>query len=386
MWLWLLGCALFSGQNSTDWEERYADSPEQVVAQLKTIDNPTERLSIVQSLQEAFPGQTEDLCAVLDVSAQEYCVQRNRRPHLWMPLKQTDSTDPSVSVESTSGSNCTSVSCRIDEALPLAQRGQIQRVSKVCSADSLTETHECLFATAEKLVSQRGVLKYDVAVDICEEAASFSDNCQNHLIQQLAKWAPDADSQSDWGNIIQAHRALETTWGWRGHEKKSQFQHRLWSEALGASYAGADSIVGNPLDVVPAEYHTHIYSAAAWRVLQLQEPSSRSFAEWTTYLIDALSTRSQKSESVDQQRKFRAASNLWTRDAALDEDSVVPYLSTSHRLKGASMNEEVALSMLEAIARHPPVVIKILEEGVLDERDRVSRTAKRLLAQQPDSE
>ena len=47
-----------------------------------------------------------------------------------------------------------------------------------------------------------------------------------------------------------------------------QLQHRLWSEALGASYAGADQIVGNPFDVVPTEYHCHIYSAAAWRLFQ----------------------------------------------------------------------------------------------------------------------
>lgn len=384
MWLWLSGCTLFSEDNLTDWEQRYTDSPEQVVALLETIDNPSERLSIVQSLQEAFPGQTEDLCTVLDAAAQEYCVERNRRPHLWMPLKQATPSDSSTIVPS--GSNCTSVSCRITEALPLAQRGQIHRVSQVCSTDSLTETHECLFATAEKLVSQRGVLKYDVAVDICEEAASFSGNCQNHLIQQLAKWAPDADSQSDWDTIIQAHRAIETTWNWRSQEKKSQLQHRLWSEALGASYAGADTVVGNPLDVVPEEYHTHIYSASAWRLFQLQEPSSRSFTEWTSYLADSLAKRSQRSESVDQQRKFRAASNLWKTNDALEGDVVVPYLSTSHRLKGDSVDEELALSILEAIARHPPVEMTILETGLLDERERVNRTAKRLLAQQPNVE
>ena len=58
-------------------------------------------------------------------------------------------------------------------------------------------------------------------------------------------------------------QAIQTTWGWRDEQLQNQLQHRLWSEALGVSYAGSDRIVGNPFDVVPTEYHCHIYSAAA---------------------------------------------------------------------------------------------------------------------------
>ena len=99
----------------------------------------------------------------------------------------------------------------------------------------------------------------DTAAEICRLVESFHENCQNHPIQQLAKHAPDADSVSDWGVIFAAHNAIETTWGWRDTDLQTRLQSRLWSEALGVSFAGADQIVGNVLDVVPKNTF-HMYT------------------------------------------------------------------------------------------------------------------------------
>ena len=425
VWL-LVGCMT----PSVDWNDKFEQNPDQVAADLREVVNPTERLAIVESLQRSFPGQTGVLCSALDSSAQEYCLERNKRPHLWMPLKKQaseqgdakkvekverfdDGTNSQSNIQQikgvigstdvfigstgstgsagSAGSECTNVSCRIEKALPLAFRGQIEMVSSMCSLSNTTESHECLFATAEKVVSERGVLKYDTAVEICQLAESFSDNCQNHLLQQLAKRAPDADTTSNWETIVEAHRALETTWGWRNQDMKASLQHRLWSEALGMSYAGADRIVGNPLDTVPVQYHCHVYSAAAWRLFQLEEPSKNGLQTWVDTLQNYLGKRSSKSESFDQQRRFRAASNLWKGESQLnhddhDDDVVVPYLSTSHRLQGKDESTEITLAILEAVARQPPVHLAILEQGVLDHRSEVQRTAQRLLAQQPASD
>lgn len=366
-----------------DWTKAYQDNPKQVLVELQQVKNPSERLSIVQQLQEAFPGQTEELCEVLDVQTQEYCVERNRRPHLWMPLKEQSKQSQTKEVEQIiRATTCTDVACRINEAVPFAYRGQVAVVSDICSEQSATSTHECLFATAEKIVAERGVLKYDVAVEICDLARSFSGNCHNHLIQQLAKNAPDADSVSKWDSVFSAHRAIATTWGWRDAEMKEQLQHRLWSEALGASYAGADRIVGNPLDIVPVEYHSHVYSAAAWRMFQLEEPPQHTLIQWVKLLELSLQKRHQKSESIDHQRKFRAASNLWRTD--IDEtDVVVPYLSTSQRLSSQDTTTDITIAILEAIARHPPVERPILEAGLEHDQALVARTASRLLSLLP---
>ena len=387
-WAWISWSVLvliFSCvESEKDWGTLYKDNPKQVLFELQQVENPSERLSIVQGLQQQFPGETEVLCEILDVQAQEYCIERNRRPHLWMPLKESSESASAKSNESPSGvvTTCTDVACRIREAVPFAYRGQVTVVSDICSAQSATSTHECLFATAEKIVSERGVRKYDLAVEICDLAHSFSGNCHNHLIQQLAKKAPDADSVSKWDGIFSAHRAIATTWGWRDAKMKVQLQHRLWSESLGVSYAGADRIVGNPLDIVPIEYHSHVYSAAAWRMFQLTEPTQHTLAEWVEQLMQSLQKRHQKSESIDQQRKFRAASNLWSAETA-ETDVVVPYLSTSQRLSSPDAGTDITIAILEAIARHPPVEISILEAGVAHDQELVRRTATRLLSLLP---
>ena len=379
---WLLACQT----PSVDWVSEYRESPEETLLELQRVANPTERLAIVESLQQAFPGQTSDLCQVLPKSTQEYCVERNRRPHLWMPQKETviEEVSDSKNVDSFV-SDCQDVACRIVVALEPARRGQIEKVEQFCSLSTVKEQHECLFATAEKLVGVGGVQQYDSAAEICRLAKSFSGNCQNHLIQQLAKRAPDADTQSTWADVFAAHRAIQTTWGWRDIELQQNLQHRLWSEALGVSYAGADVVVGNPLDVVPEEYHCHIYSAAAWRLFQLEEPSKKNFEEWAQVLSVQLEKRSKKPEAIDQQRKFRAASNLWIESES-DSQNVVPYLSTSHRLRSSNPLIEQQLSILEAIARRPPVHTVILEAGLQSTNAMVQQTATRLLAKQPSSD
>ena len=376
MW-WLLACQT----PTTDWESSYRNSPSQVILDLQQIDDSTERLAVIESLQQAFPGQTEELCSVLPKTPQEYCIERNKRPHLWMPLKESvQSSENTTGGESVSlESACGDVACRIKEALESARRGQIEKVEQLCALSSIKEQHECLFATAEKLVSTGGVQHYNTGVEICRLAISFSTNCQNHLIQQLARHAPDADTKSDWHAIFTAHRAIQTTWGWRDESVQSQFQHRLWSEALGVSYAGADQIVGNPLDVVPKEYHCHVFSAAAWRLFQIEEPVKHTLEEWRKHLDSRLQKRSTKQEAIDLQRKFRAASNLWSSSEGLDTLDVVPYLSTSFRLRSSSESNELTIAILEAVARQPPVVRTLLETGIESEDDLIAQTAQRLL-------
>lgn len=369
--------------SSVDWEGSYKLNPEQVVADLQKIENPTERLSIVEELQQSFPGQTEELCQVLPSPTREYCIERNKRPHLWMPVKESVDVPDSSNSMTTTDDQCPDVACRIEMALEPARRGRLSAVEKLCALSSTKDEHECLFATAERLVGTGGVQHYNTGVEICRLAKTFSTNCQNHLIQQLAKDAPDADTESDWKSIFMAHRAIETTWGWRDPDMQKRFQHRLWSEALGVSYSGADRIVGNPLDIVPSEYHCHVYSAAAWRLFQLEEPAGKTLMGWQQYLEDALVHRSNKPEAIDLQRRFRAASNLWSMPENVQQPEVVPYLSTSFRLRSPHAHIEQLLSILESIARRPPVEATILEAGLKHSDTLVQATAARLLDKQP---
>ncbi len=371
--LWVYLCACLG--SSPDWIERFKEDSDSVVQSLILLD-PVERLAIVQRLQEEFPGETSILCDALDGSARSYCLERDLRPHLWMPQKELSNA---VSSQSISSSNCSNQACRIEEAFSFALRGKIDDVLSICNGDHSAQSHECLFMVAEKIVSSRGINKYDTAVDICQQAASFSQNCQNHLIQQLAQGAPDSDTTSDWSDIFQAQRAIETTWGWRDKEQRDRLQERLWSEAIVAGFAGADLIVGNSLDILPPEARVHIHSAAAWKLFQVNDPRTRTLDEWSTELYSNLLERSEKSPSLDQQRRFRAASDLWD-STSQEMMSTSVYLSTSKRWTSKDDLTDITIAVLEAVARHPPVKRSILEEGI-HHKDRVVQiTSQRLLS------
>ena len=371
IWL-LLAC-----QRTKDLTTQYQEDPQQVIAYLQQLDNPIERLQNIESLTQSLPGQTTELCDLLSSQERDYCIEQNRRPHLWMPTKEKgDIVDVQASEEQTT---CTTQSCIQKLALSAARAGNIQEVKKACAQSQSSKwIQECIFMAAEESVALKGSQNYAVALDLCLQAGHFQENCQFHLIQQMAKQAPDADSQSDWKEIWRAHHAIKSAWSWRNVDFQQLLMSRLWSEAIGLSFAGADQITGNLMHVVPTEYHCHIHSAAVWRAFQLEEVSSRNLEQWSAFIGEMLRVESQKSESLDQQRKFRAASDLW--GVGNVEDGVV-YLVTSHRWLGQTSQEDIQIAVLEAVARHPPVQMDILEEGLLSHFPLVSKTAKRLLEQ-----
>ena len=62
---------------------------------------------------------------MLDSTAQNYCLEKEKRPHLWMPLKENESLDKTAAFVDPS---CPDVSCRIALALPQAYRGAVSKV------------------------------------------------------------------------------------------------------------------------------------------------------------------------------------------------------------------------------------------------------------------
>ena len=381
-------CA-FSCVTENNYTELFTTDPEQVYKRIEALDDPIEKMRIVDELSTAYPGKTTKLCELLDSSAQYFCVEQNRRPHLWMHTKQSTNSEQAQSMmemstlEHPAPIDCQDSRCLQEKALHKARVGDTKGVVAICAQDK-TEIlqQECVFATAESLVQWKGYLGYPIGVELCQSAGQFADNCQQHILQQMAKHAPDADSVSDWKNILSADAAVSSVWSFRNKGIEMQYRHRLWSEALGFAFAGADEIVGNVLDVVPLEFQAHVYSAVAWRLFQLEEPAKNDLRAWTTYIETALQQRNHKAESLDQQRKFRAASNLWKENGG--ENGTV-YLATSQRLHHPNAHYDIEISILEAVARHPPVAISILEQGLLEDEPLVRGSAQRLLEALRDS-
>ena len=375
-------CA-FSCVTENNHIELFATDPKQVYHQIEALEDPIEKMRIVDALSTAYPGQTTQLCELLDSSAQYFCLEQNRRPHLWMHSKQSEngvqiqSMKKIFTEEHAEQIDCQDARCLQEKALHRARVGDTQGVMSICAqANTEILQQECVFATAENLVQWKGSIGYPIGVELCQSAGQFADNCQQHILQQMAKNAPDADSVSDWKNILSADVAISSVWSFRDKDLEMRYRHRLWSEALGFAFAGADTIVGNVLDVVPLDFHAHVYSAAAWRLFQLEESTKDDLHGWTTYIETALQQRTHKPESLDQQRKFRAASNLWKENGG---NNAVVYLATSHREHHPKTHHDIEIAILEAVARHPPVAISILEQGLLEEDALVQDTAKRLL-------
>src|SRR6056300_1938327 len=84
---WLVGWSCIS--ETPDWSTEFQANP--VVVREKLLSEPDGmvRLQVVNQLQSEFPGQVGELCAVLESAAQAYCLETEKRPHLWMPLKES---------------------------------------------------------------------------------------------------------------------------------------------------------------------------------------------------------------------------------------------------------------------------------------------------------
>ena len=370
MWWLLTACT-----QDPSLEEMFAENPSSVYQYLSAVEDPLEKLSHIEQLSQIYPGQTEQLCDLIEESqAKEHCLSRSKRPHLWMKTKTPSNSPKQTQSEAIDCTNQERQQCIQRLASQAAATNDISKALRICNNAKDKWRDECLFVTAEESVRQKGARSYGNATELCLQAGEFSDNCQQHLIMQLAQSAPDADSRSDWESIFSAHNAIQSTWGWRDKETALRYQHRLWAESTGISFSGVNKITGNLLDIIPSDFHPHVYAAAARRLFQLEEANKHSLSEWSNLIQRKLEERSNKPESVNQQRKFLSVPDLWE-----GTEQNINYLATSRRLTSKTPSIDIQICVLEAAARRPPVVMEILNDGAASSEELVQKTATRLL-------
>jgi len=120
-----------------------------------------------------------------------------------------------------------------------------------------------------------------------------------------------------------------------------------------------------------------VRAAAAYRLFQLEESGNHSLSEWVDILEKKLALKTQKPEKRNQQRKFLAAPNFGTKELSA-ENSIV-YLATSRRFYSEDIKTDIAICLLEAEIRKPPVNQKLIEEGLSYPAPLAQQTASRLL-------
>ena len=66
-----------------DFIEQWKQDKAQTIEDLRQLQNPMKQLLLVTQLSEAYPGQTQELCSILqDQQGRERCARINERPHL----------------------------------------------------------------------------------------------------------------------------------------------------------------------------------------------------------------------------------------------------------------------------------------------------------------
>ena len=161
-------------------------------------------------------------------------------------------------------------------------RGNIKKVAALCNHLEERWRGECYFNTAEFLVQSKGSSGYSEGVDLCLSAEPFVKNCLEHLIMQLAQFAPSSltSRREHWHKIYSAENAIRSAWSFRDKLLMKENIERLWSEALGISYFNSNPVTGDPFDALEERHHPHIRSAAMRRLLAINSPNTKSLDDW----------------------------------------------------------------------------------------------------------
>jgi hypothetical protein len=217
-----------------------------------------------------------------------------------------------------------------------------------------------MFAAAELAVDREGRLGFADATELCLLAEKFSERCLLHIVRILATEMPKANSltSQQWAGVESTVQHLTDTWKDKNPEFLRFEMDRFWSAAMFVSYREVETVTGNPLEFVPAQWHRHVRAAAAWRLMELDSGVKRNLAEWTTLLEEALATRVSdtgldRKESRRQGAKMAWAPDIiWIRDHK--EDGKIPatfYLGRSRRPFSEDSLTDSTICILESAVR-----------------------------------
>ena len=418
MWLWmLLACqrapqpeGLLAGCDDADCEiaralAAWPDDPETVIATVQSHPMPEARIAITSALIAAHPGETAGLCdAMPPGDAQDRCAQMNQRPHLWQAVRPTSAggVRPGGGPSSNEVAPATPIQTALSEvpagehscdgapdrngcltAAAQAAAGQLQARAAAASCQNITAGRwrgECFFQSAEAVLQSRGPHGYSDAVELCAAATPFSQNCHSHAIMRLAEGAPAADNMAPeaWASVIMGAQSIRTAWSWRDPYMAEIAEDRLWSEAIGRAYAGVHQVTGDPLVALPEQAHRHVRAAAVRALIAQDGPQAHDLAGWVTAAREALAQRSTRRPRRTE-TPFRSAPELWPADQSDEaQRPATAYLGTARRTHTDDVDLDLAICVLEAVARTPPIHAPLMAEGAAHTDDDVRWTAQRL--------
>ena len=380
----LWGCSSDPLSDSDDLLSAWTTDPAAVQHKLTLEADELKKLHQITFLSERFPGQTQELCALLqNVTDQDRCMQLNARPHLWAketPQTSTSAPNQTISaIESGCPQDAVFHSCVSNLAQQAAQRGQIAQAQGLCiSIDTDKWASECLFSAAEATVDLRGAHGYSQALELCLAADSFAENCLQHLVMRLAQAAPNANASSSeaWAPIFQAERAIQTSWSWRDAARAQRDVDRLWSEAIARAFASARPIGGGVLDILPADKRPFVHAAVVRKLMELEAPSQHTLEDWVQLTQTVLDQRHPQNDNRNTAQPWADYADLWVESS---HDSIA-LIGTSRREYSSVPESDIAICVLETAARIPPLHQPLFAEAQDSPVPEIQRTAQRLMS------
>ena len=152
MWLFWLACT--TTDVSEDIVNKFKQDPQLAYQQISIIEDPIQRLSIIELLSKQFPGQTTLLCELIDNKiSQQACLTQNQRPHLWMKNKDSSTT---LDTQEKWKIDCPAENkqqCVQNYASKAANANALTKAIQICNnIDDEKWRNECIFVVAENSV------------------------------------------------------------------------------------------------------------------------------------------------------------------------------------------------------------------------------------------
>ncbi|RME26889.1 MAG: hypothetical protein D6798_05745 [Deltaproteobacteria bacterium] len=392
--------------------DHWRSDQQAVIDHVVSTEDEVEQVALVMALADAELGRAQALCSALPHGpARVKCNQLNSRLHLVedQPLLPPDlqrsapgpvswrldvndlpaspladatlDADPCADAEDARN-------CRVRAALQQVRRGDVRRAAALCRAVGDPKwSAECAFQASEARVrATRGAPRgLRDAVDLCLLTGRFADNCLAHIPLRVGEGVPPVDmaEPEDWRTLVEQEAALHAALVERGAPALADAVRGLfWAETMGSSYTRAQTITGDPLDVLPPEAVPHIHAAAAVAMARTPPPEGTpSLARLAQDLAAMLRRRGPtRPKGAPVSGPWRPRADLWPIDRPGEgEIPAVVFLGASRRAWAA--DDELAdlrICVLEAWARLNPHEQGLLAEGLADDHPLVRFTAARL--------
>jgi hypothetical protein len=277
-------------------------------------------------------------------------------------------------------------SCLWHLAKTAAKQGRAELAAGLCLAIPIDEESghswrsECLFGSAEMITQTKGSAGYRDGVALCAAAVLFRYNCLDHLLTILTVRAPAANQAAprSWAEISRS--AGEVSAVWREDSLHDEVMSGFWSLALAFSLSITPEVSGDVLDVVPEQARPHVHAAAAVRMMELEDPSSRNLKGWVDALEAALKKRIRAAPSFEKPKAKPRVGQIWQRRKA--KWAGIPtevYMKEARRVVSSDFRSDLAIVLLEAAARSEPTPHALILEGIDHPGPLVQFTANEIL-------